>query len=362
LTIGQPISGSDSPSGPRIAVVGTFDVQNFGDLLFPLITSREFRERAPAADLHLYSYHDKRDGWPYAVRSLTHLAGDLPHLDLVIVGAGHLVRFDKEVAPGYGPPTGIHHPTGYWLMPSLLSATQGVPVAWNSVSASPETPEWAIELLRLAILAASYVTVRDEPSLAELRRVAGPDAITLVPDIAFGVQRLLPSRPSDELQAFLQECGVAGPYIIAQPSPHLERHAHQVAEAIRVARRNGFAVLELPISPVLGDQTGMFGDTTARSTRWPEPLLLAEVIANAEGVIARSLHLSVVALACGVPVHRHRSASRAAPAGSRGPAPHRAFACSLGCASRTARPRRRRRGTCGHGADLLLHSRAGTNR
>jgi hypothetical protein len=71
----------------------------------------------------------------------------------------------------------------------------------------------------------------------------------------------------------------------------------------------GCAVLELPISPALGDRCGLL-DLQRGSICpdvWPTPLLLAEIVSRARAVIARSLHLSVVALASGVPVHRHRS-------------------------------------------------------
>jgi lipopolysaccharide transport system ATP-binding protein len=59
----------------------------------------------------------------------------------VIVGGGHLVRFDKNVARGYGSTsTAVHHPTGYWLTPTLVAGAAGVPVVWNALGASPDTP------------------------------------------------------------------------------------------------------------------------------------------------------------------------------------------------------------------------------
>ena len=34
---------------PRIGIVGTFDIENFGDLLFPLVARRELEERLRSA-------------------------------------------------------------------------------------------------------------------------------------------------------------------------------------------------------------------------------------------------------------------------------------------------------------------------
>jgi hypothetical protein len=154
------------------------------------------------------------------------------------------------------------------------------------------------------------VSVRDRPSLTELDRVVPEADVKLVPDIAFGVEQLLPETPSTAFDGFLEETSLGRPFIVVQPSPHLVRHKHQIDSAVRVAREQGCHVLELPISPVLGDRAGLLElrQPTVSPASWPHPLLLAEIIARSEAVIARSLHLSVVAQSCGVPVHRHRSA------------------------------------------------------
>jgi polysaccharide pyruvyl transferase WcaK-like protein/predicted O-methyltransferase YrrM len=294
----------------RIGIVGTFDVENFGDVLFPLLTAQALERRLDDLEIVRYSYRDKTaDEWPYEVRSLVHLARDLPQLDLVLVGAGHLIRLDKDVAPGYLPPPGLHHPTGFWLLPTLLAAAGGVPVAWSSVTVSEKTPRWAVDLLALAVRSAAYVAVRDEPSLRELARVGGDGAAILIPDIAFGIGSLLREHPSSELERFYEDTGLTEPYVVVQPSPHLQPHAAQVDAALRVARSAGRRILEVPISPVLGDRVGLLGleVETVQPASWPHPHLLAEIVSRADAVVARSLHLSVVALATGVPVHRHSS-------------------------------------------------------
>jgi hypothetical protein len=298
-------------ASPRIALGGTFDVANFGDLLFPLVAERELRARLDDPEIVPYSYYEKsKRSWPYDVRSLVDLGGDIGSFDLVIVGGGHLIRFDKRVAPGYTPPAGIHHPTGYWLMPTLLAAAAGVPVAWNAVSASSDTPAWAQELISVALASASYVAVRDEPSVAELTRFAGQTTVHLVPDTALGIRKLLPEEPSESFCRLCADVGLVAPYVIVQPTEHLVPFASQVDRALTEAAASGCVVLELPISPCLGDKTGLLGlaTPTVRVSGWPRPLLLAELIARSEAVITRSLHLSIVALANGVPVHRHRSA------------------------------------------------------
>jgi lipopolysaccharide transport system ATP-binding protein len=116
-------------------------------------------------------------------------------LDGILIGGGHLIRFDKDVAPGYAPPTpGMHHPTGYWLVPALLGISVGRPVAWNAPGVHGDIPSWAEPLMQVAIGHSRYATVRDVPARDALARFANGTNIAVVPDTAFGVARLLEGR------------------------------------------------------------------------------------------------------------------------------------------------------------------------
>ena len=296
-----------SLSMTRIGIVGTFDVMNFGDLLFPLLAGHELRERLGDATVTAYSHRELAPpAWPYPVRPLERLPHDLGTLDLLLVGGGHIVRFDKDVAPGYGSTSpDVHHPTGYWLTPTLVAGAAGVPVAWNAVCASPGTPRWARPLLAAALDLASYVSVRDEPSARELRSVSSSAKVELVPDTAFGVTRLLTPEPTESLRRLIATAGIARRYVVVQASPYLRVHAERIAAAVAPLKEAGITVLELPISPALGDEEGALGvGQPVTLASWPAPLLLAELIGRAEAVVAHSLHLSIVALAHGVPVYR----------------------------------------------------------
>jgi len=157
----------------RIAILGTFDLQNYGDLLFPLLARHELGKRFDELELLPSSYHAKeKPAWPYRVYSIQELPDRLGALDGVIVGGGHLVRFDPEVAAGYAPPPGIDHPTGLWLMPALLAAASGLPVVWNGIGTSPHVDEWAAPLLRATLESSALVSVGDSASQATLRAIA----------------------------------------------------------------------------------------------------------------------------------------------------------------------------------------------
>src|SRR5215213_1809972 len=215
----------------QIGLFGTFDVENYGDLLFPLVAEAELSRRLGPVKLHRFSYHARTPpDWPYEVTSLTQLPQMVSRLDGILIGGGFLIRFDKEVAPGYGPPTpAIHHPTGYWLTPGLIALQQGIPLIWNAPGMHcNEIPAWADPLMELALSLSRYIAVRDQPSQEALARFTDPSRIAIVPDTAFGISRLLDGSPSSELNRLREASGLTGPYIVIQAALGLKSFARFV--------------------------------------------------------------------------------------------------------------------------------------
>jgi lipopolysaccharide transport system ATP-binding protein len=292
----------------QLGIFGTFDVENYGDLLFPMLVEAELSQRLGPLTLHRFSYSRKTpQEWPYSVTSVTELPSMAAGLDGVIIGGGHIIRFDKWIAPGYTPPApAIHHPTGYWLTPILIALQHDTPVVWNAPGVHGDIPAWADPLMKLAVSGSRYVSVRDEPSRGALARFAGTNEINVVPDAAFGVARLLDtSQPSDEFVRLREAHGLTDSYIIIQATPALSGFARFVREHEQLFRHH--KLLILPTGPVFGEHSAALGQDLpgiVRLPEWPGPLLMAELIARAKAVVAVSLHLSITALACGVPVFR----------------------------------------------------------
>ncbi len=290
----------------QIGLVGTFDVENYGDLLFPLIAEAELTQRLGRVQLHRFSYHSKRPpSWPYPITSLTELPQLVSTLDAILIGGGFLIRFDKEVAPGYEPPTrSIHHPTGYWLTPALVGLQHGVPVAWNAPGMHcNEVPVWAEPLMKLVLEHSPYVAVRDQASRTALARFICSNRISVVPDTGFGVGRLVEKEPTAAFLKLRETAGLTKPYIIIQAALGLEPFLRFIK--VHGRQLSKFQFLVLPISPVIGDDTasveaGLPG--CVRLSDWPSILVLAELIGRAEAVVGHSYHLAITAIAHGVPV------------------------------------------------------------
>jgi lipopolysaccharide transport system ATP-binding protein len=290
----------------KIGIFGTFDVQNYGDLLFPLLAEAELSRRLGPISLRCFSYHARTTPeWPYSVTSLTDLSEAISTLDGVLIGGGFIIRFDKNIAPGYGPPTpAIHHPTGYWLTPALMAIQCGLDVIWNAPGLHcNDIPSWGEPLLRLALENSSYIAVRDELSKQSLERFVDGERIVIAADTAFGIANLIGEQPSIEIRRLREIYGLNHPYVIVQAARGMEPFLSFVSENSR--KLKDLKLLVLPIGPVLGDQEKLLGNDLPgliRLPEWPHPLLIAELIRDAQAVIGHSYHLAVTAVAFGVPV------------------------------------------------------------
>lgn len=292
-------------SRKRVGIAGTFDVQNYGDLLFPLLAQEELGRRLGSVEVVPFAYHAKsvEQGWPYRVHSVADLPEAIADLDAMLIGGGFLIRFDHDVAPGYAPPSPhIHHPTGYWLTPALLAIDHGIPLIWNAPGMHcNEIPGWAESLMKIAFGCASYVALRDDSSMHSIARFAA-DA-TAVPDTAFAVSRLLPPAASPELERLREETGLSKRYIVVQPSASMHRFVSLLRDHPSWLREH--QILMLPVSPVMGEFPEIFGEPLPGEIRlpfWPAPRLLAELISRASAVAGHSYHLMITAATSGVPV------------------------------------------------------------
>ena len=295
----------------RIGMFGTFDVENYGDLLFPVIAEYELKQRLENIEIVKYSYNEKKDSsWVYNVKSLVDLLEDstgVQSLDCILIGGGHLIRFDKKVANHYFPPLPqIPHPTGYWLVPALTGIAAGRPVVWNTPGSSSELPEWAHGLLSFVLNQSAYVSVRDQLSLEALRKTGFDGECKVIPDTVFKIAHHFPRENLHaKVETMLSNIGIRRQYLVIQASSELETVTKVLLSNVDIL--SDFDVLVLPIGPILGDNNShilSFLPQAKYFQSWPALDEIAGLVANSSGVIALSLHLSITALAYGLPVLR----------------------------------------------------------
>lgn len=304
----QGLSVPEEPCSRKIVgIAGTFDVQNYGDLLFPQIAAAALRRRDPGIEVVPFSVTAKSElSWPFQVRSMKEFAASVATLSAMLIGGGQIVRFDRRY-PG-AMPANAGLPFAYWLTPAVLAALAGKPVLWNAVGASTgwSRSAWHDELVRRVFSASYFIGVRDVISRDGLARIAPEADIRLLPDTAFSLSRLWPLE--EESPAFRQwkaSRDVVGSYVVVQASAGVAKHKEEIQSFSELIGKT--SVVILPVCWCHGDRAEKFPamkGAVRLEREWPAPPLMTEIIGRSEFIVASSLHACITALSYGVPLVR----------------------------------------------------------
>lgn len=173
----------------RLAIFGTFDVENYGDLLFPLIA----QQRLSDAGIEVVAVSPTANATRYndalSPISQTEFARNVDRFDGVLIGGGNIIHTNEFALPNY---TATAYPA-LWVGATAYAVRHGLPVIWNSpgvlLSGEDETsPDW----LRRTVAAADRFVVRDSDSAEALAKWSGRRP-ALMPDTALDLARLWPS-------------------------------------------------------------------------------------------------------------------------------------------------------------------------
>lgn len=81
----------------KIAFTGVFDIDNFGDHLFPIIFENSLRKRKIDVELFLFSPYESTQGFGiakkvYSIREMEKLH-KINKFDAIVVGGGEIIHF-----------------------------------------------------------------------------------------------------------------------------------------------------------------------------------------------------------------------------------------------------------------------------
>ena len=293
----------------RLAILGTFDVENYGDLLFPLIA----RERLAGAGIEILPvsptdvttrYHDAIP--PISYRDFFRGA---EQVDGILIGGGNIIHCRDFGLPGYAS-------TAYpalWAGATAYAIRHALPVLWNAPGVlaprgSDPRPGW----LHRVVAAADLFNVRDEDSATVLADWSGRRP-HVTPDTALDLAHvwsaeLLAERFSD----IILQLGV--PVGIPLVALHVKQRSLGCEDIASFSRAlssalevNGAKAILLAIGRCHGDHElakaihrALPGQTVSLDAA--ESLQdIAAVISCADAYLGASLHGHITASVYGVP-------------------------------------------------------------
>lgn len=176
----------------RIAHFGTFDVENYGDLVFPLILEGRL------SDICEEIVHVSPAGGPPIWKDCVETVGfdeflrETPDIDGVVIGGGQIIRATPTPLGVYdrgGISPFLTYPS-LWLGAAYVAARQNVPLCWNAPGVPASFSPVTAELVRWTASATDYLAVRDEASQRFLEEAGVSRKTNLVPDTAVEISEL----------------------------------------------------------------------------------------------------------------------------------------------------------------------------
>lgn len=316
-----------------ISHFGTFDVANYGDLLFPLVLEKRI-EAAFGPQSHEPGSSTARAAW--GIRHVSPFGGSPPipggvecigvpgleglpknesdkHTG-VILGGGHLIHASPTNVSTYrsSPDFALNAYPSLWLGAAHHALSTGAPLIWNAPGIPAELPPDASRLLCWATSFCDYVSVRDERSLRLLQRAGFEGEAHVAPDTAFDIAHLFSDSEIDLAYRAAFEARNLPP-AQATISFHLnERYLGEepglVAQRIDqiCAQADSTAIL-IGLGPCHGDddlavEVGAAMRNDVLVIDQPRTLIeAAACIARSRAYIGSSLHGAITACAFGVP-------------------------------------------------------------
>jgi polysaccharide pyruvyl transferase WcaK-like protein len=173
----------------RVFLTGTFDVKNFGDLLYPLI-ARERLSRI-GVDVVAVSPTGAEAGLADAMPSIglqEMFAGEI-EVNGIVVGGGYVIHTHNMRFLDEYRSCGDFAVPGLWLGAALAASVRDVPLVWNAPGVPHPFAASQRVLVDAAVRAADYLAVRDRESLtllgADTDLYAGvvPDSVAAIAEL-----------------------------------------------------------------------------------------------------------------------------------------------------------------------------------
>ena len=342
---------------PTMHQIGTFDLENYGDLLYPILWRRLVERKAKGEGVRHYSllggHAPQQAGFEsYPLQDLFHAAESVPIPNLIMVGGGDLLRTDSHIVAAHYHTTharrfgslrrsiGIGNSFNYLLRkhlprvdhakfytecfgrrrmkdcslgPFLLDPhafKSGTLISYLSCGVPHDFALAKRREVAQVLDRASFIYVRDEISANRLRGAGVRKEINVAPDLAVILSEQFDyASESRKGRQILSKFGVKEqqPVLCFQSNPYPGFREDEICKQLNQYRqKNGFEVALLPLGFCHHDDIFLKG--LAAQSRGALKYIdvssvfdMISVIAASDVFVGTSLHGNITAFSFGIP-------------------------------------------------------------
>lgn len=286
----------------KIAFTGVFDIDNFGDHLFPVIFENSLRKRKIDVELFLFSPYESTQGFGiakkvYSIREMEKFH-KINNFDAIVVGGGEIIHFysfkQKNHEEKY-----VEYPIfETWIVPSIIGRKYGIPVIWNNPGCPFEFDGYQDYIAGKVLSNVSFLSVRNQFSFDTLRNYNANAKVSV--DTAFNIKELFPKwklkRP------------IKGKYVVFHSNRFIGDNAYQSALEELLELSKTYKIVLLPLAITNDDSEilkKLYKDSNEIFILPSKQLTMKEIVsylAFCDLYIGVSFHGAITAFSYGNPV------------------------------------------------------------
>lgn len=299
----------------KIAQIGSFDVDNFGDLLFPYVLKNKIGKEI---QIDLYSPNKPKSIFTeFQLFSFEHFEENCKknNYSAVIVGGGDLIRADSEIfIRNNCYSTNSESSLSLWAYPILIAKKYNIPVLFNAPGVTKNFNQIEAPLIKCILNMVDYLNVRDSEAKKTLECIGIFNA-NLVPDTVASISSIYSKDYLRKIYCKLVEEGVISRkcenYIVFQHNTTNIQdgdYYNQLVKFINHVSRNN-NILFMPIGYIHDDDKVLdriyFNNIPNTFNINKTKLSIIEqlaILANSSGFIGTSMHGAVVSYSYDKPI------------------------------------------------------------
>lgn len=294
----------------NIAQFGAFDVNSYGDSLFPDVLERGIKDKVDINSITLFSPTAVDNGYNghtvHSFAEFRELQNDL-HFDCIIIGGGELFHF-QPISFKNTKGEEKYEEGALWIKPLKWSIEFDIPVIINAVGAPYSFSDEQKKTISELIKNVRYFSVRDEYSYNRLRGIISDSILKVVPDTVWKINDVYTSdalRNSYSNVCIRYQFDSDKPYIIVQYGTSSQFDA-LIEQLLRMKEEQQWQIIVMPINyshedvDIVTKMRDKCKDEFVYIDGILQPIEIAALISNASAFIGTSLHGNLTAMRYGV--------------------------------------------------------------